>query len=68
MREKIINLPMGGKLRKTFLKRFKLTKRGKLLRLGSGQSHGFTKKRKSLDKKDFKLASKNFKNYLHYSK
>jgi ribosomal protein L35 len=33
-----------AKTRKAFLKRFKITKKGKILRLISGQSHNFIKK------------------------
>jgi len=33
-----------NKIRKSFLKRFKLTKKGKILRQIAGQSHFFTKK------------------------
>ena len=33
-----------NKIRKSFLKRFKITKKGKILRRIAGQSHSFAKK------------------------
>lgn len=46
------NLKTMGKIRKAFAKRFKITKKGKILRRIAGQSHSFAKKTsKSLNRK-----------------
>ncbi len=57
-----------GKVRKSFLKRFKITKKGKILRKISGQGHNFTKKtakelsrkRKLIPEEDLVLKYKNY--------
>lgn len=56
------------KIRKSFLKRFKLTKKGKVLRRVSGQSHSFAKKdlQTLLRKKKLKLTKKFVLDYRHY--
>lgn len=57
-----------AKIRKSFLKRFKLTRKGKILRRISGQSHSFTKKdpKTLLRKKKEKLSDKIVLDYKHY--
>lgn len=56
------------KIRKSFLKRFKLTRKGKVLRRISGQSHSFAKKdlKTLLRRKKLKLADKIVLDYKHY--
>lgn len=56
------------KIRKSFLKRFKLTKRGKILRRISGQSHSFAKKDPKilLRKKKMKLSDEIVLDYKYY--
>lgn len=57
-----------GKIRKSFLKRFKITKKGKILRKISGQSHNLAKKttkellrkRKLVLEEDLVLKYKNY--------
>ena len=57
-----------NKVRKSFLKRFKITKKGKILRRIAGQSHSFAKKtvKVLLRKKRLKLAPKIFEEYKNY--
>jgi ribosomal protein L35 len=51
------------KIRKSFLKRFKITKKGKVLRRISGQSHSFAKKSSKVLKR-----KKKWKLFNHKSK
>jgi len=46
-------MPKTGKTRKSIIKRFKITKTGKILRRATGQDHGLAKKRKK-KKRQFK--------------
>jgi ribosomal protein L35 len=64
---KSISLPMV-KIRKSFLKRFSLTKKGKILRRVSGQSHSFAKRESEslLRKKKIKETSKIVLDYKNY--
>jgi len=57
-----------NKVRKSFLKRFKITKKGKILRRIAGQSHFFAKKSSAIlkRKKKLKLAPKEFLSYKEY--
>jgi len=57
-----------NKIRKSFLKRFKITKRGKILRQITGQSHFFAKKSTNIlrRKKKMKLASDLVLGYQNY--
>ncbi len=57
-----------GKTKKAFLKRFKMTKRGKLLRRMAGQSHFLAKKSSAVLKRKKKLlrAGKIFLDYQYY--
>ena len=57
-----------NKVRKSFLKRFKITRKGKLLRQLSGQGHGFTKNKAKQNKSGkFIPSPKEFINYLEYN-
>ncbi|GIW65227.1 MAG: hypothetical protein KatS3mg093_206 [Candidatus Parcubacteria bacterium] len=64
---KISFYPMA-KIRKSFLKRFNLTRKGKILRKVSGQSHSFAKKEQQviLRKKKLKQTSKIVLDYKNY--
>jgi ribosomal protein L35 len=57
-----------NKIRKSFLKRFKITKKGKILRRIAGQSHSFAKKptRVLNRKKKMKLTEDLVLDYLNY--
>ncbi len=57
-----------GKIRKAFLKRFKITKKGKILRRIAGQSHSFTKKSTLALKRKKKIEKANdlVLEYSHY--
>lgn len=57
-----------GKIRKSFMKRFKLSKKGKLLKRSPGLSHCRVKRDKKYIKQKNKLseASKNFLEYAYY--
>ena len=57
-----------GKVKKAFLKRFKITKKGKILRKIAGQSHFLAKKSRTVLKRKKKLipAEKIFLEYQHY--
>lgn len=57
-----------GKTRKSFLKRFKISKKGKILRRISGQSHFFSKKNSLIlrRKKKIKKGSKILLGYKNY--
>jgi ribosomal protein L35 len=57
-----------NKIRKSFLKRFKITKKGKILRQISGQSHSFAKKSTKVlkRKKKMKLTEDLVLNYREY--
>ncbi|MCS7200674.1 MAG: 50S ribosomal protein L35 [Patescibacteria group bacterium] len=57
-----------AKIRKSFLKRFRITARGKILRRTRGQSHSFVKKETEhlLRRKRLKLANKLVLEYKNY--
>lgn len=57
-----------GKVRKAFLKRFKITKKGKLLRQITGRNHFLVKKPKTVLRRKKKAvpASKIILDYKHY--
>jgi ribosomal protein L35 len=57
-----------NKVRKSFLKRFKITKKGKILRKIAGQSHFFAKKSSKVlnRKKRMKLAEDLVLDYQNY--
>jgi ribosomal protein L35 len=57
-----------NKIRKSFLKRFKITKKGKILRRIAGQSHSFAKKSSRIlnRKKKMKLAEDLVLDYQNY--
>jgi len=57
-----------NKVRKSFLKRFKITKKGKILRRIAGQSHFLAKKSSKVlkRKKKLKLTPKDFLSYKEY--
>lgn len=57
-----------GKFKKAFSKRFKITKKGKVLRRLSGQSHFFSKKSSKIlqRKRKLILTSRNFLEYQNY--
>jgi ribosomal protein L35 len=57
-----------NKIRKSFLKRFKITKKGKILRQIAGQSHSFSKKPTKVlkRKKKMKLAEDLVLDYQNY--
>jgi ribosomal protein L35 len=57
-----------NKVRKSFLKRFKITKKGKILRQIAGQSHSFAKKSSKVlnRKKKMKLAEDLVLDYQNY--
>jgi ribosomal protein L35 len=57
-----------NKIRKSFLKRFKITKKGKILRQITGQSHFFAKKSSKVlnRKKKMKLAEDLVLDYQNY--
>lgn len=59
---------ISKKVRKSFLKRFKLTKGNTILRRKSGISHCKAKKAKDLkrDKKNLVIAAKDFIKYSYY--
>lgn len=50
-----MNQQTMGKIKKAFLKRFKITKKGKILRRIAGQSHLFAKKSKVVLKRKKRL-------------
>jgi ribosomal protein L35 len=57
-----------NKVRKSFLKRFKITKKGKILRRIAGQNHFLAKKSSAVlkRKKKLKLAPREFLSYKEY--
>jgi ribosomal protein L35 len=57
-----------NKIRKSFLKRFKITKKGKILRRIAGQSHSFAKKSSKIlrRKKKMELAEDLVLGYQNY--
>jgi ribosomal protein L35 len=57
-----------NKIRKSFLKRFKITKKGKILRQIAGQSHSFAKKSTKVlrRKKKMKLVEDLVLDYQNY--
>lgn len=55
-----------SKTRKTFSKRFKLTRRKKILHRQSGLGHGFVKQKRVSKKKLLKQAPEIVLNYLEY--
>lgn len=63
-----MTLATMGKVKKAFLKRFKITKKGKIIRRISGQSHSFAKKPSKILQRKKKLisSSKNFLEYKNY--
>ncbi len=64
----VIFQPTMSKIRKSFLKRFKITKKNKILRRIAGQSHNFSKKttkqllrkKKLINEEDIVLKYKNY--------
>lgn len=61
-------MEMANKIRKSFLKRFKLTGRGKILRRVAGRNHFLAEKSSRVlrRKKILKIAPKDFLKYKNY--